>query len=164
MSNLPASEGWRRLHPASPVVRIGRLVPALFLLLVISNAHSAAENQTAETDYLIVFAAFTVVYGYIHWMVTRWRFEGDTLRIETGLIRKDSSAYPSPASRRSTSCARCSAGYWACRSCASAWPARARPTGSWRTSAPPKRRNSGWLSSPATAPTTTWARRRPVSR
>ena len=94
MSELPASEGWRRLHPASPVVRIGRLVPALFLLLVISNAHSAAENQTAETDYLIVFAAVTVVYGYIHWMVTRWRFEGDTLRIETGLIRKDSKRLP----------------------------------------------------------------------
>ena len=94
MSDLPASEGWRRLHPASPVVRIGRLVPALFLLLVISNAHSAAENQTAETDYLIVFAAVTVIYGYIHWMVTRWRFEGGTLRIETGLIRKDSRRLP----------------------------------------------------------------------
>ena len=94
MNELPASEGWRRLHPASPVVRIGRLVPALFLLLVISNADSAAENQTAETDYLIVFAAVTVVYGYIHWMVTRWRFEGDTLRIETGLIRKDSKRLP----------------------------------------------------------------------
>jgi putative membrane protein len=94
VSQLPASEGWRRLHPASPVVRVGRLAPALFLLLVLSNAHSAAENQTAETDYIIVFAAVTVVYGYIHWMVTRWRFEGDTLRIETGLIRKDSKRLP----------------------------------------------------------------------
>ncbi len=94
MSELPASEGWRRLHPASPVVRVGRLAPALFLLLVLSNAHSAAENQSAETDYIIVFAAITVVYGYIHWMVTRWRFEGDTLRIETGLIRKDSRRLP----------------------------------------------------------------------
>ena len=27
-------------------------------------------------------------------MVTRWRFEGDTLRIETGLIRKDSRRLP----------------------------------------------------------------------
>ena len=76
------------------MVRIGRLAPALFFLLVLSNAHSAAENQTAETDYIIVFAAVTVVYGYIHWMVTRWRFEGDTLRIETGLIRKDSRRLP----------------------------------------------------------------------
>ena len=94
MSRLSASEGWRRLHPASPVVRIGRLVPALFLLLVLSNAHSAAENRTAQTAYIVVFAAVTVVYGYIHWMVTRWRFEGDTLRIETGLIRKDSRRLP----------------------------------------------------------------------
>jgi putative membrane protein len=94
VSELPANDGWRRLHPASPVVRIGRLAPAVFLLLVLSNAHSVAENQTAETDYLIVFAAVTVVYGYIHWMVTRWRFEGDTLRIETGFIRKDSRRLP----------------------------------------------------------------------
>jgi putative membrane protein len=94
VSNLPASEGWQRLHAATPVARLGRLVPALFLLLVVSNVHSATENRTAETDYLIAFAAISVVYGYIHWMVTRWRFEDDTLRIETGLIRKDSKRLP----------------------------------------------------------------------
>jgi putative membrane protein len=91
---LLTGDGWRRLHPLSPVARIGRLVPALVLLLVISTAHSKAENRTVETDYLIVLAVASVLYGYIHWMVTRWRFEGDTLRIETGLIRKDSRRLP----------------------------------------------------------------------
>jgi putative membrane protein len=89
-----ADGGWRRLHPLSPVARIGRIVPALVLLLVVSVARSKAENRTAETDYLIIITLLTVVYGYIHWMVTRWRFEGDTLRIETGLIRKDSRRLP----------------------------------------------------------------------
>ncbi|HXN62135.1 MAG TPA: hypothetical protein VN886_16935, partial [Acidimicrobiales bacterium] len=94
MSRHPASEGWRRLHPVTPVVRAGRIVPAFLLLLVISTAHSAAENSTAETDYLVILALGTVVYGYIHWMVTRWRIEGDALRIETGLIRRDSKRLP----------------------------------------------------------------------
>jgi putative membrane protein len=89
-----AADGWRRLHPLSPVARIGRIVPALVLVFVISVANSKAENRTAETDYLIIITLVTVVYGYIHWMVTRWRIEGDTLRIETGLIRKDSRRLP----------------------------------------------------------------------
>jgi putative membrane protein len=77
------------------VARVGRIVPALILLFVISTAHSKAEgNRTAETDYLIVLTLISVVYGYIHWMVTRWRIEGDALRIETGLIRKDSRRLP----------------------------------------------------------------------
>ena len=87
-------DGWRRLHPLSPVARVGRLVPALVFLFLVSTVHSKAENSTVETDYLIVITLVSVVYGYVHWMVTRWRFEGDTLRIETGLIRKDSRRLP----------------------------------------------------------------------
>ena len=90
----PPSEGWRRLHPLSPVARVGRLVPALLFLFLVSTVHSRAENSTVETDYLIVITLVSAVYGYVHWMVTRWRFEGDTLRIETGLIRKDSRRLP----------------------------------------------------------------------
>ena len=91
----PPDEGWNRLHPLTPIARVGRLAPALVLLLVVSNVHSKAENGTAETDYLDRRSPLlSAVYGYIHWMVTRWRFEGDTLRIETGLIRKDSRRLP----------------------------------------------------------------------
>jgi len=90
----PAEGSWCRLHPLTPVARVGRLAPALVLLLVISSVHSKAENATAETDYLIAITLISAVYGYIHWMVTRWRIEGDTLRIETGLIRKDSRRLP----------------------------------------------------------------------
>ena len=90
----PAGADWRRLHPFSPVARVGRLVPALAFLFLVSTVHSKAENSTAETDYLVVITLLSALYGYVHWMVTRWRFEGDTLRIETGLIRKDSRRLP----------------------------------------------------------------------
>ena len=89
-----ARRGVVRLHPLTPIARIGRLVPAFVLLLLVSTVHSKAENRRVETDYLIAFTLLSAVYGYIHWMVTRWRFEGDTLRIETGLIRKDSRRLP----------------------------------------------------------------------
>jgi putative membrane protein len=92
--DAPSDEGWRRLHPLSPVARVGRLLPALVFLFLVSTVHSKAENGTVETDYLIVITLVSAVYGYVHWMVTRWRFEGDTLRIETGLIRKDSRRLP----------------------------------------------------------------------
>ncbi len=90
----PPDDGWCRLHPLTPVARIGKIVPALVLLFVVSSIHSKAENGSAETAYLVIFTLASVVYGYVHWMVTRWRFEGDTLRIETGLIRKDSRRLP----------------------------------------------------------------------
>jgi len=36
----------------------------------------------------------TVVFGVVNWLVTRWKIEGDTLRIESGLIRRDSKRLP----------------------------------------------------------------------
>ena len=85
---------WLRLHPLTPVARIGRIVPAFVLLLLVSSVHSSADNSSAQRDYLVVFALASVVYGYVHWLVTRWRIEGDTLRIETGLVRRDSRQLP----------------------------------------------------------------------
>ena len=92
--SLPAEEGWQRLHPLTPVARIGRLLPALVLLALVSVVHSNVENRTAETDYLVLLTLGSAVYGYVHWMVTRWRFEGETLRIDSGLIRRDSRRLP----------------------------------------------------------------------
>jgi putative membrane protein len=85
---------WLRLHPLTPVARIGRIVPAFILLLLVSSVHSSSDNSSAQRDYLVVFALASVVYGYVHWLVTRWRIEGDTLRIETGLVRRDSRQLP----------------------------------------------------------------------
>ena len=145
---------WQRLHPLTPVARIGRLVPALVLLAFVSAVHSKVENRTAETDYLVILTLGSAVYGYVHWMVTRWRFEGDTLRIETGLIRKDSRRLPlaRDPGRRHRPPARwpaCSA----CPSCASAWRVRDRPTAGSPTCRKRRRPSSGWSCWPGTSST-----------
>ncbi len=88
------NDTWQRLHPLTPLARVGRFAPALALLFLVSTLHSKAENGGAETAYLVVITLASTLYGYVHWMVTRWRLEGDTLRIETGLIKKDSRRLP----------------------------------------------------------------------
>src|SRR5204863_8743047 len=42
----------------------------------------------------IAIAALVVIGGVISWLVTRWRVEDGTLRIETGLIRRSSQRFP----------------------------------------------------------------------
>jgi putative membrane protein len=76
------------------VARLGRLVPIIVFGFVITSVHSKAENSSFEISYLIVIAVLSTGYGFIHWKVTRWKIDGDTLRIETGLIRKDSRRLP----------------------------------------------------------------------
>ncbi len=87
-------DDWQRLHPLTPLARVGRFAPALVLLFLVSTLHSKAENGQAQTVYLVVITLASAVYGYVHWIVTRWRLEGDTLRIETGLVKKDSRRLP----------------------------------------------------------------------
>ena len=113
---------------------MGRFAPALVLLFLVSTLHSKAENGQAQTVYLVVITLASAVYGYVHWIVTRWRIEGDTLRIETGLVRRTPGDSRWPASRRSTSSVPSWRACSASRSCASAWRDRGRPTASSPTS------------------------------
>jgi putative membrane protein len=92
---LPTQEGWRRLHPLSPVARIGRLVPILVFGFVLSfNRGSTQRGRSGEIYYVLAIAVLSVVLGIVHWMVTRWKLDGETLRIETGLIRRDARQLP----------------------------------------------------------------------
>ncbi len=84
-------EGWHRLHPLSPVVRGGRLTIGIFILLILvalgGDKLSNAVPQLAITILL-------VLGGLVSWLVTRWRIEDDDLRIETGLLRRQSLRFP----------------------------------------------------------------------
>jgi putative membrane protein len=91
--DLAGEEGWQRLHPLSPLTRVGRLVPIVVLSFVLTVAHRGGSGSGQEY-YLIVVAAATVLFGLVNWLVTRWKIEGDTLRIESGLIRRDSKRLP----------------------------------------------------------------------
>jgi putative membrane protein len=95
-SQFTAADGWQRLHPLSPLLRIGRVIPVIALGLVLSAVHSSGSSGggSGETYYVVGIAVLSTILGFVHWLVTRWKIEGDTLRIETGLIRRDSRRLP----------------------------------------------------------------------
>jgi putative membrane protein len=84
---------WHRLHPLSPLVRAGRqLLSVLVLLFGISvlNEHQESGNLIAD----LVIIAVALAGGFISWLVTRWQVEGGVLRIDTGLLRRESRRIP----------------------------------------------------------------------
>jgi putative membrane protein len=90
---LPGLEGsWQRLHPLSPLVRAGRgLVPIVLILLIPSYGARGGSSNEVEHVGLIVAV---IVFAVISWLVTRWRVEGEVLRVDSGLIRRTSERFP----------------------------------------------------------------------
>ena len=84
-------EGWHRLHPLSPVVRGGRLTFAIaFLLIPVALGGDSFSHASPQLGIIVLLA----LGGLVSWLVTRWRIEDDDLRIETGLIRRQSLRFP----------------------------------------------------------------------
>jgi putative membrane protein len=84
-------EGWQRLHPLSPVVRGGRATTAVFFVLIlISLGRDSLGREAPQLGVVVVIA----LAGVVSWLVTRWRIEDDDLRIETGLLRRQSLRFP----------------------------------------------------------------------
>ncbi|HEU5214653.1 MAG TPA: PH domain-containing protein [Gaiellaceae bacterium] len=82
---------WRRLHPLSPVVRGGRGTIAVVIVLL-PLAFGAGRISDAIPQLVIV--GVLLVTGFVSWLVTRWRIEGDDLHLETGLLRRRSIRFP----------------------------------------------------------------------
>jgi putative membrane protein len=85
---------WHRLHPLSPLVRTGRHLVGLFiivLLLIFAN-HSSGGSGNFIGDIVVV--GVVLIAGVVSWLVTRWQVAGGVLRIETGLIRRQSLRFP----------------------------------------------------------------------
>ena len=82
---------WQRLHPLSPVVRIG---PSLLGILVVLGSAAALPGRTSSSASDLVIVAIVALGSVVYWAVTRWRVDGDTLRVETGLIRRQSLQVP----------------------------------------------------------------------
>jgi len=88
----PAPDSWHRLHPLSPLIRVGRGVGGL--VLVVGAALLTGGHSRGEFLGRLPFLALVVVFGIVSWLVTRWRIEDGDLRIETGLIRRESLRFP----------------------------------------------------------------------
>lgn len=84
--------GWRRLHPLSPLVRSGRT--AVGVLALIGITATAGLGQDGSHLYDGLAAALVAGGAVVNWLVTRWRLDGATLCIETGLLRRDSRQLP----------------------------------------------------------------------
>ena len=84
---------WHRLHPLSPLVRTGRHLMALgVLVLLLIFANHSGNNNDFISDIVVV--GIVLVAGVISWLVTRWQVADGVLRIETGLIRRQSLRFP----------------------------------------------------------------------
>lgn len=91
--DAPEISGWHRLHPLSPVVRFSRSLLGLVVVLGASTL-GAHRDPTGSHVFDIVLVGITLASGFVSWLVTRWRVEGSTLRIESGLFRRDSRQVP----------------------------------------------------------------------
>jgi len=83
--------GWHRLHPLSPLIHGGGLLSGLLGIAVLSLVTAGGYEAYV---YQLVVAGGVVVAGLVRWLVTRWKLDGATLRIETGLLRRDSRQLP----------------------------------------------------------------------
>jgi putative membrane protein len=84
-------DGWQRLHPLSPIVRGGRATIAVgFILLPVVFGGRSLLNEAPQ----IAVIGVIVGLGFVSWLVTRWRIDGDDLRIETGVLRRRSLRFP----------------------------------------------------------------------
>ncbi|MGP8205226.1 MAG: PH domain-containing protein [Acidimicrobiales bacterium] len=89
----PASPRWQKLHPLTPVVLAGRY--AVVLVLVIGE-DSARGGGGGDVAFLVALGvvALALTVSVVRWLVTRWALDGVTLRIETGILRRDARQLP----------------------------------------------------------------------
>ncbi|MGA9761483.1 MAG: PH domain-containing protein [Gaiellaceae bacterium] len=85
-------DGWRRLHPLSPIVRGGRATIAVGTVLLLSLL--AGGRGSKDTTPELVIVGIIVALGFVSWIVTRWKIDGDDLRIESGVLRRQSLRFP----------------------------------------------------------------------
>ncbi len=95
-SQAPALAGtWCRLHPLSPVARIGITLGAVLVGGVswVSGDQSSS-GRTAQTVVIAGVAVLGIAAAVISWLVTRWRVVGEELQIDTGLVYRQSLRFP----------------------------------------------------------------------
>ncbi len=83
---------WHRLHPLSPLVRAGRQMMSLLVVLVGISVLNQHQDGNLVADLAVIGIA--LVGGFVSWLVTRWQIANGVLRIDTGLLRRESRRFP----------------------------------------------------------------------
>jgi putative membrane protein len=84
---------WHRLHPLSPVISAGRVFIGAAVIFAGTLTPGSHDSRTGVVTRLVI-GVVVIGLGAISWLVTRWRVDGNDLRIETGLIRRNSLRFP----------------------------------------------------------------------
>jgi putative membrane protein len=85
--------GWHRLHPLSPVIKASRALVGLAVIFV-GTLFSTLQSGHGGFYGHAIAATLVIGFGVISWLVTRWCVQDGVLRIETGLIRRQSLRFP----------------------------------------------------------------------
>jgi putative membrane protein len=91
-SALVRDASWHRLHPLSPLVRAGRQMMSLLVVLIGIAVLNQHQDGNLVADLVVIVAA--LVGGFVSWLVTRWQIADGVLRIDTGLLRRESRRFP----------------------------------------------------------------------
>jgi len=90
--SLDASSGhttqFHRLHPLSPVLRSGLFVAA-WLGWLINNARNGVETAEVVVSGVVAVVA-GLGYGIASWWFTRYRVNPEEIRVESGVLRRQS--------------------------------------------------------------------------
>jgi len=88
---VSGTRSWQRMHPLSPIVRGGRATIAVAVLFVPTVLRG---GDLSDSYVQLAIAAVLTALGFVSWLVTRWRIDGDDLQIETGVLRRQSLRFP----------------------------------------------------------------------
>ncbi|HEX7167781.1 MAG TPA: PH domain-containing protein [Acidimicrobiales bacterium] len=90
---MTLDEGWRRLHPISPVINSWQALVAVLALAV--QQQGLGNNAFKVAGGLAVaVVVVTISYGVLAWRATRFRLLGPDLVLESGILFKRSRRVP----------------------------------------------------------------------
>ena len=89
---LGQDEGWRRLHPLTPLLRGGRFL--LVLIVLIAQAGLRESSTAALATALGLGFPLALLAGYLSWRAMRYRVTATELQVDSGVLTKRSRRVP----------------------------------------------------------------------